>query len=228
MADQDQATKDAATKKRIISHLNADHQLSLSYYLRHYVHLSSREARSPTMTDISFTSMSIKSHDGKRHTIPITPPMKSFAEARTKSVEMDREAREGLDISNIRITAYEPPRKPAHVIVFGLCAMTFTFFLTRHKIVPGTWFYDIVLPWFPGGPEGFHWTVNLVFLPTLVIHAFEGFWFDRTRLRKHGVERGSALWFKWMASVCIEGFGCFQRIDTTVKRKMLEAEKAKH
>lgn len=228
MADPGQAAKDAAIKQRIISHMNADHQISLSYYLRHYKQLSSREARSPILSNISLESMTVTAVDGKTYTIPFDPPLKSFAETRTRVVDMDRECREALDISNIRITEYEAPRKPAHVIVFGLCAMAFTFFATRDKIVPGTWFYDNVLPWFPGGPAWFHWTVNMVFAPTIALHTFETWYMHRTRLRKFGVERGSALWFKWVLSTFIEGFGCFQRFDATVKRKKLELEKSKH
>jgi hypothetical protein len=215
-------------KQRIISHLNADHQISLSYYLRHYAHLSSRAARSPTLTDISLSSMTLVTPSGKTHTIPLNPPMKSFAEARQRTVDMDRESRAALNISNIRITSYEPPRSPQHVIVFGLCVMTFTFFATRHKIVPGTWFYDNVLPWFPGGPESFLSTVKRIFAPVVAIHAFEAYWLDRTRLRRYGVERGSVLWWKWIVNNFIEGFGCMQRIDRMVKRKEVEAEKAKH
>jgi hypothetical protein len=228
MADPGQAAKDAAMKQRIVSHMNADHQISLSYYLRYYKQLSSREARLPTLSDISFESMTITAVDGRTYTVPFDPPMKSFAEARTRVVDMDRECREALDISNVRITEYEPPRKPAHIVVFGLCVMAFTFFATKDRIVPGTWFYDNVLPWFPGGPEWFHWTVKIVGPLTLAIHTFETWNLDRTRLRKYGVERGSALWFKWILSCYIEGFGCYQRIDATVKRKKLELEKAKH
>ncbi|TVY26799.1 hypothetical protein LHYA1_G004826 [Lachnellula hyalina] len=224
----DQAAKDAAMKQRIISHLNAGHQDSLSYYLRHYSQLSSRAARSPTLTDLSLSSMTLQTADGKTHTIPITPPMKSYAEARQKSVDMDRESRAALDISSIRITSYQRPRSALHIFIFGLCGMAFTFFATRHRIVPGTWFYDNALPWFPGGPEWFHWACKALFAPTLLLHFFEAFMLDRTRLRKYGVERGSVLWFKWIVSAFVEGFATFQRIDAMVKREELEAEKAKH
>ena len=101
-------------------------------------------------------------------------------------------------------------------------------FVTRKSIVEGTWFYDNILPWFPGGPEWFLWISKVIALPVLGIHLGEAYWLDKSRLRKHGVERGTALWSKWVASCFIEGAGCFHRIDATVKRKTLEAEKAKH
>lgn len=95
--------------------------------------------------------------------------------------------------------------------------------------MPGTVVYDRVLGWFPfGGAEGYMRIARIAGPLTLAIHIGETFMLDRLRLRKHGVERGTALWWKWVGSCIVEGFGCFQRIDATVLRKKLEAEKAKH
>lgn len=217
-----------AAKARIISHMNADHSLSLSYYLRHYAQLSASQARKPSMLDISFDSMTLQTAAGKKHTIPINPPMNSWADARLRAVDMDREAREGLGIDSIRITAYEPPKTPFHIFVFTTCACVVIIFTASSKIVPGTMFYDEVLPYFPGGPEVFLWLAKKLALPVLFIHIAETYYLEKTRLWKYGVERGSALWWKWIASCFVEGFGCFQRIDWEVARKRKEAEGKKH
>ncbi|KAH8687573.1 hypothetical protein BGZ60DRAFT_362664 [Tricladium varicosporioides] len=228
MADQDQASKDAAMKQRIIKHMNADHQESLVHYLQHFSKLSAKQARSPILTDISLESMTIKTVDGTTQKLPFRPPMKSFAEARTRTVDMDREAREGLNISNIKITEFYPPKTFVHRLVVGLCALAFTVFLTRDKLMEGSWIYENVLPWFPGGPKTFHWLARVIALPTLVLHLLECVLLDRTRLQKYGVARGSTLWWKYMAMCFLEGFGNFQRIDAAVLRKKKEAEKEKH
>ncbi|KAF4627701.1 hypothetical protein G7Y89_g10448 [Cudoniella acicularis] len=228
MAEQDQASKDAAMQQRIIKHMNADHQESLSYYLRHYTHLSSREARSPTLETISFEAMNIRTLDGKTHKVAFKPPMKNWGEARTRTVDMDRESREGLDISSIRITEFYPPKSTAHIVVIGGCLLALVSFVTRSQMMEGSWMYKNVLTWFPGGPDMFHWVVKMIAAPVVVLHAFEAFLLDRTRLRKYGVERGSSLWWKWMAMCFLEGYGCFQRIDAAVRRKKEAAEKEKH
>ena len=212
---------------RIVQHLNKDHRESLSLYLQHYKKLSAGAASNPTVSDISFDALTIFAR-GKSYSIPFNPPMKSWADARERTVEMDRESRAGLDLSSIKITSYEPPKSPFHVTVFSLCIFAFVIFVTQNSIVPGTCFYDNVLPWFPGGPEWFLWISKVIALPVLGLHLGEAYLLDTRKLRKHGVERGSALWWKWIASCFIEGFGCFQRIDATVKKKTLEAEKAKH
>jgi hypothetical protein len=224
----DQATKDTAAKAAIIKHLNADHQRSLSYYLQHYNSLSSWEASSPTLTDITFDALTFRTSSGNMSTIPLYPPMTSWSEARMRTVEMDREARAALGISSIRITEYERPKSALHITIFSLCVLTFVIFTTRQWIVEGMWVYDNVLPWFPGGPEWFLWIAKMIALPVLAIHLSEAYTLDKTRLRRHGVERGSALWWKWISSCFIEGFGCFARIDDTVKRKELEALKSEH
>ncbi|RDW75793.1 hypothetical protein BP5796_06614 [Coleophoma crateriformis] len=220
--------KAEAAKARIISHMNADHQTSLSYYLRHYAQLSASQARKPSMLDISMDSMTLQTAAGEKHTIAINPPMASWADARLRAVDMDKEAREALGIDSIRITAYEPPTTPIHIFVFTACALTAILFILSSKIVPGTTFYDSVLPYFPGGPKVFVWLVKRLAFPVLLIHIAETYFLDKTRLTRYGVERGSALWWQWVASCFIEGFGCFQRIDWEVARKRKEAEGKAH
>jgi hypothetical protein len=224
----DQASKDAAAKERIIKHMNEDHQRSLSYYLQHYCRLSSRAASKATLSDISLTTLTLLDSYNKTHKIPFDPPMTSYAEVRPRVVEMDRESRAALGISSISITEYSPPSKPVHITIFALCALTFVIFTTQQHIQPGTFVYDRILPWFPGGPKWFLGLSRSLALPVLGIHTGEAYLLDRKKLRKYGVERGTALWWKWTLSCFIEGFGCFQRIDEVVKAKEIEAEKAKH
>ncbi|KAL5323738.1 hypothetical protein ACEPPN_008279 [Leptodophora sp. 'Broadleaf-Isolate-01'] len=225
MADTPQ---DEAAKARIIKHMNADHADSLSYYLQHFCKLSSRTAHGAIISSITLSSMTLKTTDGKSHTIPFEPPMKSWSEARTRTVDMDREARTALDISSIRITEYDPPRKPIQVVLFLILSATWLACIFQRFIVPGTWMYDVALSFYPGGPELFLWMVRKMTWPFIGIHAVESFFLDRTKLRKHGVTRGTSLWWKWIASCLIEGFACFQRIDATIARKTKEAEKAEH
>ncbi|KAF7946329.1 hypothetical protein EAE96_009328 [Botrytis aclada] len=216
--------KDAAAKARILKHMNADHAGSLSLYLQHYCQLSKSEASKPNLLDISFSSLRISSKSGKTHTIPLDPPMSSYADARSRFVAMDSECRDGLNISPYTITRYEPPKTFAHRLVFGLCLTTAVIFTTKSHIVPGTFPYDNVLPWFPGGPETFLWITDKIALPTLAIHVVEVIWMDRSRLRKYNIERGSSMWWKWMASCLIEGIGSFARIDAMIKQQEKEKE----
>lgn len=94
--------------------------------------------------------------------------------------------------------------------------------------MPGTFVYDTLLPWFPGGHKWFFaFTARL---PEFVftIHLVEALCLDHFKLRKYNVSRGSGLWWKWFVSSIVEGGGPMFRINATVKRKMEEAEKQKH
>ncbi|KAG9240788.1 hypothetical protein BJ878DRAFT_268992 [Calycina marina] len=227
MADEG-ASKNAAAKARIIKHLNADHQKSLTYYLQHYNSLSSFEARSAQLTDITFDAMTFSISWGNTSTVPIYPPMKSWSEARVRTVEMDRESRKALGISPVSITEYEPPKNIFHVTIFALCVLAVVVFATKQWIAPGTFVYDKILPFWPGGPEWFLWISNAIALPVVGIHVAETVYLDYAKLYKYGVVRGSALWFKWIASSMIEGRGAYDRIMATAQKKELEDEKQKH
>lgn len=221
-------SKDAASKARIISHLNADHQPTLSLYLRHYNGLSSYAARDVLMTDISFSEMTFRTRDGKTRAVPFNPPMTAWSEARTRTVEMDKEARAGLGVSSIKITEYEWPKGVFQWSIIGLIAFASVVYFYRNEIVPGTFVYDELLPFFPGGHS---WFFNVVrWLPhfVIIVHLGEAIWLDIGWLQKHDVRRGSALWYKWFLSAMVEGGGSIARVVAQVKRKQAEADKRQH
>jgi hypothetical protein len=238
------ASKDLHAKKgRIISHLNNDHQASLSLYLRHYAHLSSHDASSPTLLDISLSSMSIQDRIGAVHRISIDPPMKSWAEAREKTVAMDREAREALGVpmedhirenggrtnGDVRITEYSYPQKPFHFAVLGILI----FYLVSYTagrfgvLRPGFWYYDYVMRYFPGGPGGYLWFEETIFWPVIGLHFAEACWMG-LKLRGQGIQTGSTLWWKWFVSTMIEGFGAHKRFDRWAARKQKQVQSKSH
>jgi hypothetical protein len=221
-------SKDAATQERIITHMNADHQSSLSLYLQHYLSLSPSLAANPKLTSISLSSLTLQTTDGRTHSIPFNPPMTSYAEARARSVAMDKESRAGLGLSTIKITSYIPPTSPFHLTIAFLVLSAYTTFLTYNRITPGTFLYDRILPFFPGGSGVFLWISRTIALPVLAIHVTETVVMERTRLRKYNVERWSGVWWKWMVGTFVEGFGSFQRFDGLVGEKRREEEGKKH
>jgi hypothetical protein len=63
-----------------------------------------------------------------------------------------------------------------------------------------------------------------LFWTVLAIHAAECVWIHKTRLLKHGVVTGSALWWKWIAMTFLEGVGSVKRLDAEVRRLEREGE----
>lgn len=204
-------------KNRIIMHMNDDHKRELAYYLRHYAHVSASAASSPEMRDMDLNHMLIRSRDGKDHTVSFNPPLTSWADAKTRVIEMANESREALGLSDIVITEFTPPHGFG---AFVLGAVLFYFFCAAAApwIVPATRVWELLDVGFPGGALWFRWVVDFIFWPIIGIHLFECILFDQ-KLQKHGVERLSGLWWTWEAVCFFEGFPSFKRLNAIVTQK---------
>ncbi|KAH9827063.1 Protein of unknown function (DUF2470) [Teratosphaeria destructans] len=62
----------------------------------------------------------------------------------------------------------------------------------------------------------------------LGIHLAESWWFARTRLARHSVNPRTGLYWKWLATVFVEGVFGFARFDALVAEKAAERAKLKH
>ncbi|KAF5671018.1 integral membrane protein [Fusarium heterosporum] len=218
------ASADDARRDRIVSHMNREHTREISYYLRHYARLSASAASSPTLKDVDFKGMKIKTQDGKEEFVPFTPPLSGWAEAKERIVEMADTARKALGLSDVIITAYTPPEGLG---IFVTGSIIFYFFCAAALpwVQPGTRPWELLNQGFPGGATFFCWLVNTIFWPVIAIHVVECFFFDRKLLR-HGVERFSATWFLWITNCFFEGYPAFQRLNGIVARKQDKSGKA--
>ncbi|KAJ4169334.1 hypothetical protein NW754_016368 [Fusarium falciforme] len=143
------ASADDARKKRIVSHMNQDHTREISYYLRHYAHLSAGAASFPTLRDVDLNGMTIRSRDGRDHFIPFTPPLKGWGEAKDRIIEMAVEAREALGLSDVVIEGYRPP-EGFGIIVTGSVIFYFFCAATLPWVQPGTDVWRLLETGFPG------------------------------------------------------------------------------
>ncbi|KZF19837.1 hypothetical protein L228DRAFT_250264 [Xylona heveae TC161] len=217
---------EAQIKQRIISHMNSGHQDSLIKYLKFYSHLSSFAARNARLTDISFSGMDITSN-GKIYVVEISPPLKSWGEARERLVKMDKDATIGLGLSDVTVKEYRRP-KGFHAVIFTVCFATYVAFSRRSNFIPGSLLYDLFLQGFPAFGKWLYTIQPLLIVTMVAIHVFEVTWLARTRLRVHNVPVTSKLWWIWMASCFIEGFGSFQRFDDIVYETRKAKESQKH
>ncbi|OMP85471.1 hypothetical protein BK809_0004141 [Diplodia seriata] len=221
----DAAAQEAAAKRRIVSHMNADHQDSIARYLEHYCNVSSFAARRARLTDLSLGSMSIGAA-GKNFTIPLEPPMQSWREARERVIQMDRDCLAGLGRSDITVRQYTRPRG-AHAVIFVVCALTYVLVSRRANALPGSFIYDHVLSYSPGFAAFVARVQPLVLALMIAIHVVEASIMAR-RLQRHNVAQLSGLWWQWVASSFIEGFGALQRVDALVQQGRREKDKQKH
>lgn len=223
------ATSDPASKERTMTHMNKEHTEDLSLYLRHFSGLSSSAAAdSPRMTDIDERSMTIATASGGTHVIPFSPPMASWADRRTRLVDMSMEARQALGLSGG--ARFKRPAGADLISFFGVLFYWTSWGAVRAGLVkPGT------APWrlleavrFPGGPAMFTWLTETIFVPVVAIHVAEAWWLDRTRLAPAGVKRLSVDWLLWMSSCFIEGVPSFLRFDRNYGAKKTGSDVQKH
>ncbi|KAB8345974.1 hypothetical protein FH972_023026 [Carpinus fangiana] len=242
------APSDEATVARIISHMNTDHQDSLMRYLEHYCKLSSFSARNARLTNITKTALTITTSKstssatekpGNTYTIPLDPPLASWSKARPRVVSMDITCIASLNRSPITLKHYIRPG-PVHATVLVACVFTIFLFHRRSALLPvlplasTSSSYDALLPWprlATQNPELFTWFHKIqpwVFYPLLAAHALESTILGGIVLRRHSVAVGSSLWWTWVASCFLEGFGTFARIKHWAEAEKVKREKSSH
>ncbi|KAI1125719.1 hypothetical protein F5Y10DRAFT_225064 [Nemania abortiva] len=215
-------------RPRIMAHMNKDHAAELKLYLRAFNGLSPSAAADAEMTDLSLSAMTIKAASGT-HVVALSPPMKSFADARVRLVDMAAQAQEKLGLSDLRVTRFLVPEGTglvsfAGVSLYLVCAVA----VTLGRVKPGSTIWELIDPYFPYGAAGFVWLVKTIALPVVAIHTAEAWWMARSRLAKYGVETGSALWFLWVMETFLEGYPTFVRFDEMVAEERMKKEAAKH
>lgn len=225
---------DLAIKTRITSHMNLSHRPSLSLFLRHYCNVppSNTHPSTTSLETLNLTSL-ILSSGGKRYFVPLHPPMSSFATSfRSRMKDMHDECLRALDLSDVQITTYLPPQSVMQRVNFLVVVLTFLSFSWRANFIPGSLFYEMVGLGHVPGFAGFCRMIQPWLIWGMVgIHALEAVWMVRTRLRRHGVERGCRVWWMWVGTCFIEGAFSFSRMDGMVRegeREMEEKEKERH
>ncbi|KAF2689067.1 integral membrane protein-like protein [Lentithecium fluviatile CBS 122367] len=220
-------SQDAATKERIIKHMNADHSDSVRRYLEAFKKKSFYQVRNARMTDITVEDMKFDC-GGQQHVIPFDPPMQSLREARDRVVQLDKEALQMLHRSDVTATRYIPPyANPGHLFSFVQCFLVYVTFFRAANFQPGSLLYDNLLSTFPRFAS-FCVTIQPFLFPTMIgIHALEtGIMI--AKLDRHGLTPFDGLWWAWVGSCFVEGVTSFWRLDGVIERRRKEKEAKKH
>ncbi|CEJ54163.1 hypothetical protein PMG11_00484 [Penicillium brasilianum] len=207
-----------ANKEFIIKHMNADHGDSLQLYLQAYNGISARESQGATLEELTLSNLILKAN-GTRYNVPLQPPMKDYTEARGRLVALHKESLTKLGRSDVTLTEYRAPRG-FQAVIFGLVLFTYATCWQRSNLLPGAFVFENM--GFKFVPDFAHFIYRIwpVFFPSVVaIHVLESVAMAVLRLKPMGVPVGSGLWFTWMGSCFIEGFGAFARIRDIVKEE---------
>ena len=136
--------------------------------------------------------------------------MSNFKETRERLITMDQECLTGLGRSTITLKEYRPPKSLVHIITFIASLLNFLILSRKENLLPGSISYEAIFKHLPKFASFVISIRLLVLYPTLAIHATEVF-FMTQKLQNHSVPLLSTLWWAWIISNFIEGFGAFQR-----------------
>ncbi|KZM18840.1 uncharacterized protein EKO05_0006537 [Ascochyta rabiei] len=218
---------EAVARERIVKHMNADHHDSIRRYVEAYASKSPRQSHSAQMTDITLTSMSFRC-GGQTSTIAFDPPMHSLREARERVVQMDKDALQILDRSDITVSRYIPPYVHlGHLVNFTQCLLVYLLLPRAANFRPGSLLYDNLLFMAPPFAR-FVLQVRCIVLPImLAIHVYETT-LMANKVRRHGLSPADAPWWLWVASSFVEGITSFWRLDRLISEKQREKDAKKH
>ena len=210
------ALSDEPIKARIMSHMNKDHQDSLSRFLEAYAGISHYTARSPKLEDLTLSNLTIRSAAG-RNIIPISPPMASLSEARTRMVEMHQDCGRILGRDSITVKNFRWPGLLHSSIIIGVL-LGLVSFANGSNFAPGsflahTLFYPV--PELARFMERHHW---YVWWAILIVHVAEA-GLMTVWLKKYNVPPFSRLWMLYVGFTALEGYGCGARLKDEVARE---------
>lgn len=183
--------------------------------------------------DFSLQGLTIRANE-TIHKVPISPPLSSYSDARTRLIEMDTECRTALGIRDQTVKRFTGPATTAHKVVGGLVLFyVLSYAATKGGYVaPGTAAYQILekfwkVPIMGGGAAGYLKLQEKIVVPLIAIHAVETVvmaW----RLRNAGVKFNSGLWWKWIGACTIEGIGAHERVSKEIKANAKERDEKKN
>ncbi|KAI9888444.1 MAG: hypothetical protein M1814_006923 [Vezdaea aestivalis] len=214
----------ADQKAAVINHMNKDHQESISLYLRYYAKLALREAKTGVLEDLELGGLWIRTSTD-RYMIELNPPMASFAQARNRLVDMDREATEGLGLSKIVVNTFSFPLTSRNIATFLTASFGWIVNSSPNNFRVGSFFANHFLRSNVAVCNFLEKAQPYILAFMVVVHSAEMAYFARSRLDKHRVPSFGAVWMAWLISGFIEGIGSFWRFDELVAAKKAEMEK---
>lgn len=210
------SASDEVIKTRIISHMNKDHQDSLSRYLEAYAGISHYLARSPKLEDLTLSSLTIQYAAGRK-TIPISPPVSSLSEARTRLVTMHEECGRQLGRDSITVKSFRWPGI-LHISSLLCVLLGLVFFTDGSYFAPGSVLSSTLIrpvPQVARFMEQYHW---YIWWAIIIIHAGEA-GLMTVWMKKYNVPPFSKVWMLYVGFTALEGYGCGARLHAKVAKE---------
>jgi hypothetical protein len=213
-------------QKQIVDDMNADHRDTLALFLEYYCRIPQQRAMAAAkLEEILLSGMIMTAGRNTRYLVPFEPPLSSLDEVQRTVVEMQQECLLALNVSDIPVKKYRPPRG-FPLVIFTACVVTFVTFAWRGVFLPGSIPYALVFRHVPKFAEFCYAIQPLLMALMVAIHLSEAVYLALYRLRPHRITLFSRLWWMWFINDFLEGFTTLRRFDAIVHRE--RAKKGQH
>jgi hypothetical protein len=95
-------------------------------------------------------------------------------------------------------------------VVWVAAFLNFAMLSSPANVVEGGWAYEYGLRWVPGLPAFVQWARLYILIPTIALHLTEAY-IMTGKMEKHSVRLFGVVWWAWVGTCFIEGYGSFQR-----------------
>lgn len=225
---EESVDKTAMIKDRIIRHMNADHQDSLSFYLRYYTKAKPSEAATAQLVDINTAAMTITrvtepNGPPRPVVVAIDPPMKSLSEARERLVAMSFESLEGLGMSRWKFEKYPLPTLTGLIYAMVSCTLLAMLMFPDQTLPPGAEARQLFL--FDSDKAArflymYQREGRSIIMGTAVYNAAMRM---RRRLQRHCYTANWAVWVTWLVVALLEGPIACRSFDRIVRNMELDS-----
>lgn len=177
------------------------------------------------MSDIDLNRMSFVA-SGQTYRIPFDPPLSSYRETRERVVEMDKTCLQKLGKSDITVKEFVPPTVSVfYAVEFLIIAATFLGYSQRWWFARG----GIIERLLGSAFARLSWTIQPWLISFMIaLHGAEAVYFARNQLHKHSVNIRTSTFWKWFATVFVEGQFAFKRFQDHVEKKAQDKARQKH
>ncbi|MCJ1379516.1 hypothetical protein MMC17_002617 [Xylographa soralifera] len=217
-----------SSQKRLLAHLNTTYPDTLARLLEH--HATAFDAQQPRLTAITPSSLTIAYTNGSASSfilhstknIPLSPPLASLSlpSVEARLLAMDAECEAALERggrSELAITAYRAPQGWQIIAAAWIACVMGTYAVETFGAEG--WRVSGLL----GLGERWGWWYGLglgtAFWLLVVAHVGESAGVMLPLLWKYNVKVGTGLWWLWVGSHAVEGWGAVMRFRGMVREE---------
>ncbi|MCJ1394089.1 hypothetical protein MMC18_006967 [Xylographa bjoerkii] len=227
-ASTSSASPPSPEQQRLLNYINTTYPETLARFLEHYV--TAFDAQRPRLTAITPSSLTIAYTNGtassfilhSSKSIPIDPPLSSLClpEVEARLLAMDAECEAAIERggrSELAITEYRAPQGWQIGAAAWIASMMVTYAVETFG--GEGWRASELL----GLGQRWGWWYRLglgvTFWVVVVLHVGESAGIMLPMLWKYNVKVGTGLWWRWVGSHAVEGWGAIVRFRGMVKEE---------